>query len=544
MKYLGLIWSNQTNSASTFKEIKALTLTTNGESIMQLSFKAKIIGTIVLTISAILSVESYTTYKQKQISELQKQSANHTMQSNIFSNVNDAIYANYSGVVEVVASEDEKIKENYKSLSTKTSEQLTQSYKKLEEIASPDIKTLIPGILDARKVYIEKRNTLLKMDRTDTKAFQDYFFNEVKPLKDKYSGLVLEASNKADAIASKESKEIENMVEGLVQTQQIAYLILSIILVVIAFWMAKYLKKTLGADPKELEFYLKELSRGNLNYDENKKFTLGSVAHSTQEVQSYLKEVITNITQSAKEISNASEEIAAGNQDLSARTEQQAASVEETRSTAMLIQSSTQGSVERAKDLAELSNETQETSKVTQDLVKSAQEAVNKAHGFTGNISQLVETIEKISQQTNLLSLNAAIEAARAGEHGKGFSVVAQEVRSLANQTSEAARLIARLSTDIQNTLDQSKSASTATTEKVSHLANQLQAVYTAAQEVLSNSQSTLLSIQETTAAIGIIDESTQQNAALVEQTAAAATSASKQAQQLITTIENTFKGY
>lgn len=511
---------------------------------MQLSFKSKIIGTIVLTISAILAVESYTTWKQKEISHLQKRSTNHATQSNILSNVNDAIYANYAGVVEVVASDSEVVKENYKVLSTKTSDRLTQNYKKLEEIASTDIKELIPAILDARKLYIEKRNSLLKMDRSDAQAFQTYFFNEVKPLKEKYSGLVLTASNKADEIAEKESKEITHMVEGLVQTQQISYLILSLILVGIAVWMSKYLTKTLGADPKDLESFLKDLSRGNLNYDESKKFSIGSVAHSTQEVQSYLKSVITNITQAAKEISNASEEIAAGNQDLSARTEQQAASVEETRSTAMLIQSSTQGSVERAKDLAELSNETQETSKLTQDLVKTAQDAVNKAHGFTGNISQLVETIEKISQQTNLLSLNAAIEAARAGEHGKGFSVVAQEVRSLANQTSEAARLIANLSKDIQNTLDQSKSASTATTDKVVHLANQLQAVYTAAQEVLSNSQSTLLSIQETTTAIGVIDESTQQNAALVEETAAAATSASKQAQQLITTIENTFQGY
>lgn len=511
---------------------------------MQLSFKSKIIGTIILTISAILCVESYTTLKQKEIAELQQKSANHTLQLNIFSNVNDAIYANYAGVVEVVASDDEKIKENYKKVSTATSEKLTQSYKKLEEVASPDIKELIPAILDARKAYIEKRNTLLKMDRSDTQTFQAYFFNEVKPLKETYSGLVLSASDKADAIAEKESKEIEKMVEGLVQTQQIAYLVLSVVLVGIAIWMPRYLTKTLGADPQELESYLKDLSRGNLNYDESKKFTAGSVAHSTQEVQSYLKSVITNITQAAKEISNASEEIAAVNQDLSARTEQQAASVEETRSTAMLIQSSTQSSVERAKDLADLSNQTQATSKLTQDLVKSAQEAVNKAHDFTGNISQLVETIEKISQQTNLLSLNAAIEAARAGEHGKGFSVVAQEVRSLANQTSEAARLIASLSTDIQNTLDQSKSASNATTEKVVHLASQLQAVYTAAQEVLTNSQSTLLSIQETTTAIGVIDESTQQNAALVEETAAAATSASKQAQQLITTIENTFQGY
>lgn len=511
---------------------------------MKLSFKYQIIGGIAITIMAILAIEGFTFYKNSVIEELRVKSTLLGRQETLLSQIQNNINTNYIGVMEVLTSSAPDALERYKESSAKIVEDSNLKFKELNQIAIHEVKENLIAIETARKAYISKRNAVLKVDKSEFKMYEEYFYNEVKPLKEKYTDLFEKTSKLAGDMEQQNQHLINAELDALAKIQKIAYTVLALLLILNAIYLTKYLSKRLGTDPQELEKSLNALSQGSLYTDESKFYPEGSVAYSAQKVQAYLKKVVQAITESAKEISNASAEIAAGNHDLSARTEEQAASVEETRSTALMIQSTTKNSLARTQDLADLSTKAQVSSRIAQSCVLTTQEAIVEAHTFTDSISQLVEAIEKISQQTNLLSLNAAIEAARAGEHGKGFSVVAQEVRFLAKQTSETAKMIASLSVDIATTLSKSKQASKETATKVEELANQLTLVQEVAQEVLQNSQSTLLSIEETTRAIGVIDESTQQNAALVEETAAASSATSKQAQQLISTIEQTFTNY
>lgn len=237
-------------------------------------------------------------------------------------------------------------------------------------------------------------------------------------------------------------------------------------------------------------------------------------------------DILGSIRTGAAEISTASE-------DLARRTEGQAASLEETAAAVRSLTASVRDTAANAENVCsavvEANNEASEGGIIVQDAVK----AMATIHKSSGEIEQIIDVIDGIAFQTNLLALNAGVEAARAGDAGKGFAVVANEVRALAQRSADAAK-------DIKDLIGQSTRQVEGGVELVGkagstleHITNRVRDVTETIQQITVRSQQQATSIQQVNAAVSEMDQMTQQNAAMVEQSSAAARSLLSQADLL-----------
>jgi len=246
-----------------------------------------------------------------------------------------------------------------------------------------------------------------------------------------------------------------------------------------------------------------------------------------------LRTALQTVAQNAGAIDGGANEIRSAADDLARRTEQQASSVEETAAALEQIASTMMESTKRAEAAGELVNHTRAGAEQCGDVVRKTIEAMQQIEASSGEISNIIGVIDDIAFQTNLLALNAAVEAARAGDAGKGFAVVASEVRTLAQRSAVAAKEIKALigvSSDQVRSgvalVDQTGSALSTMIEQVQEISEHVHAIVASARE-----QS--IGVQEINEAVNTIDEGTQQNAAMVEESTAASHSLAGQAEAL-----------
>ncbi|PDS40819.1 methyl-accepting chemotaxis protein [Rhizobium anhuiense] len=239
------------------------------------------------------------------------------------------------------------------------------------------------------------------------------------------------------------------------------------------------------------------------------------------------------VLQTVHSIDNGTREIASGAQDLSKRTEQQAASLEETAAALDEITTNVATASKRTDEARNVAQEANVSAERSAAVVSQAEQAMRRIEDSSEQISNIIGVIDEIAFQTNLLALNAGVEAARAGEAGKGFAVVAQEVRELAQRAATAAKEIKGLiekssvevGTGVKLVLETGQSLKSIG-DHVSQINQLMAAIATSARE-----QSTGLA--EINTAVNQMDQSTQQNAAMVEQSTAAAASLSSEATRL-----------
>ena len=246
-----------------------------------------------------------------------------------------------------------------------------------------------------------------------------------------------------------------------------------------------------------------------------------------------LAETISTVLNATARLRTSSSEIAGATDDLAKRTEQQAASLEQTAAAFDEITATVRNSSERAQEASVVMGAAKERAEKSAMVVKSAVAAMERIAGSSAQIQQIINVIDQIAFQTNLLALNAGVEAARAGDAGKGFAVVAQEVRELAGRSANAAKEIkALIETSSQEVaggvelVNRTGEALTGIEEHVQQVTHLIAAIVTAAGE-----QSSALS--DINAALHRMDEVTQQNAAMVEETNAACRELSDEVQDL-----------
>lgn len=283
--------------------------------------------------------------------------------------------------------------------------------------------------------------------------------------------------------------------------------------------------KTFGNAIEAAETFADDLASCNLATTHPTGFAppLNTLMRSLSQIQINLQAVVGDVRGQINNFTRTANEVAEGGMDLSARTESQASSLEETAATMHQLS----GSVRQA---AQATSAVSEQSARSNDLAAGGGHAVHRVGDVMQAIDKssvrmrdIIEVIEGIAFQTNILALNAAVEAARAGDQGRGFAVVATEVRALAHRSATAAKeireLIAQSSNQIADGAHQMESAKQAIDEVVQTVAEVGQLI----QQITNASQEQATGITQVNEAVINLDNMTQQNAALVEESAAAA---------------------
>ncbi len=250
-----------------------------------------------------------------------------------------------------------------------------------------------------------------------------------------------------------------------------------------------------------------------------------------------LSNMVNNVRQAADGIATASSEIAIGNQDLSSRTETQASALQQTASSMAHMTETVQHNAESSRKATDLASVAAKVAGQGGDVVNRVISTMEAINGSSRRIHDIIGTIDGIAFQTNILALNAAVEAARAGEQGRGFAVVAGEVRALAQRSATAAREIKSLITDSVTKVDAGGELVQEAGRTMDAIMTQVRHVTDLMGEINASTEQQTTGIVQVNAAVASIDQGTQQNAALVEQSAAAAESLRQQAQSLSETI-------
>lgn len=251
-----------------------------------------------------------------------------------------------------------------------------------------------------------------------------------------------------------------------------------------------------------------------------------------------LADTIRSIHDAAGTVSGASGEISTGSQDLASRTESQAASIEQTAASMHEITATVKLNADNAEAANKLAITARDKAQQGGTVVGDAVDAMGRIEGSARKISDIIGLIDEIAFQTNLLALNASVEAARAGEAGKGFAVVAQEVRGLAQRSASASKDIKAL---IQESNQQVRTGATLvnqTGEVLTDIVGAIKRVSDIVAEIAGASREQATGLDQINTAVGTMDEMTQRNGALVEETTAAAQSLSIQARDLTALVE------
>ena len=248
----------------------------------------------------------------------------------------------------------------------------------------------------------------------------------------------------------------------------------------------------------------------------------------------HLTTTLTTVREAAESVTTGAEEITKGNEDLSQRTSEQASSLEETSSAMEEMTSTVKQNADNAKQANQLAIAAREVANKGGAVTSKAVEAMGEINKSSKKIADIITVIDEIAFQTNLLALNAAVEAARAGEHGRGFAVVAAEVRNLAQRSATAAKEIKGLINEsIQRVTDGSELVDQSG-KTLAEIVGSVKRVTDIIAEITAASQEQATGIDQVNKAIMQMDETTQQNAALVEEATSASQSMKEQARALM----------
>ena len=410
-------------------------------------------------------------------------------------------------------------------------------FKKIEpQMDTAEEQALLKALDQARLGYRASRESLMKAKKSgDEAAAKQAYENEFRPAVSKLTEVTL-------AIVKSQREQLDSSAKELESTNAKARTSL-IVFALIAVALAAWLSLALGASITGPLRRAAEVAEAIAHFDLTKdippggKDEVGRLLNALQDMQSALQKLIGEVRGAADSIGTASAEIATGNFDLSQRTEQTASNLQNAASS----MSELTGTVKQTADAAMTANQLASSAA---SVAQRGGEAVSQVVATMDEISQssrkindIIGVIDGIAFQTNILALNAAVEAARAGEQGRGFAVVAAEVRSLAQRSAGAAKEI--------------KTLIGASVERVDSGTQQVQAAGSTMTEIVASVQRVTDIIGEISAAareqsegIGVVngsvvqlDQMTQQNAALVEESAAAAESLREQSARMAEAI-------
>lgn len=378
----------------------------------------------------------------------------------------------------------------------------------------PEVAALIKGLGNDRTGFMEK-------DLGDERGYSFVSWAKIQNL----DWMLYSSGPEADFLAASRSNTT---------LQLLLMLVGAIAIVGVVGWLSRQTLRPVANVVKALE----RLGQGDLTATippapEKSQNEVHKLLLSAEQMRGNLANTVSTVHQSVNEINVGASEILSGNSDLSNRTEEQAASLSETVASMQELASTVSQNAENARDANVMARNASSMASQSSEAVGDVVNTMKDISVSSGRIGEIVRVIDSIAFQTNILALNAAVEAARSGEQGRGFAVVAAEVRVLAQRSAVAAKEIKEL---IDASLVKVSIGADQVQETQKAILNVVQAaeqVATIMGEISSATEQQSAGIEQVNAAVLQMDHVTQQNAALVEESAAAAASLEEQARAL-----------
>ena len=308
------------------------------------------------------------------------------------------------------------------------------------------------------------------------------------------------------------------------------------VLLLLGVLLARWLVISITVPLREAVKMTEAIGGGDLTIHaaSQRKDEFGQLMQALDAMAQRLRDVVLNVRGGVHEVSTAAAEIANGNQDLSARTEQTAANLEETAASIEQLTATVNQSADTSRQANQLAATAVQAAERGGQVVQQVVLSMEQINTSSRKIGDIIGVIDGIAFQTNILALNAAVEAARAGEQGRGFAVVAAEVRSLAGRSAEAAKEIKGLIEASVSNVDAGSTQVSQAGASMHEIVASVRRVTDLIGEITAATNEQRDGFVQVNQAVSNLDQMTQQNAALVEESSAAANAMSEQAQRLI----------
>ncbi|MEQ9923468.1 methyl-accepting chemotaxis protein [Pectobacterium brasiliense] len=395
---------------------------------------------------------------------------------------------------------------------------------------------VLRDISDIRRDFLGSANKLSALvSAGNTDAAAEEYFNVTRVTQAKYTSKVHEFIDIQDDKMASSAQEVGDSYKN-------ALMVLATIIIISALAgliIASLITRSVTQPLQEALGVAENVAKGDLTSEiyTDRKDETGQLLSALNNMNSSLRQIVSQVRDGAETISSAASQIAAGNQDLSARTEEQASSLEETASSMEQLTSTIRNTADNTTQATDLAASTSATVKKSGAMMETVTQEMRGIRDSSQRMAEIIGVIDGIAFQTNILALNAAVEAARAGEQGRGFAVVASEVRALAQRSATAAKEIKELIDDSFKKVQDGMGLVEETGITMNSLVTNVQGVTGLISEIAQASREQSDGINQINLAVGQIDTTTQQNAALVEESAAAALSLQDQANSLARTV-------
>ncbi|MFJ5329021.1 methyl-accepting chemotaxis protein [Pectobacterium versatile] len=490
-----------------------------------------------LLISLTLTLSSVSYYFMKNIgAEFDEVTEDRMVKVDMLRDIQDVLNTNVRTLRDIILLPADRTqeKQELKATIVKTTDTASGIYKKLDGMVNSEhARELFNQLIDIRKQYSLSINKAIGYAMEDEDALAtELVFGDIANIQAVYFAKLSEFTELQVSFVD----HAKQVTRTYITDALLWMLVLSVFSTVLGCLTAWSLTRSVTIPLSTALSSAKRISAGDLSgsIDVNSRDETGLLLEEMKEMQAALTRMVIGVRNNAESVATASMQIAQGNADLSSRTEEQASALEETSSTMTQLGMTVKNNADNARQANVLAQNASTVALQGGNVVNDVVGTMKSINESSRSIADIINVIDSIAFQTNILALNAAVEAARAGEQGRGFAVVAGEVRNLAQRSAEAAKEIKNLITASVERVELGSVLVNKAGETMQQVVMSIRQLSDTVSEISSASAEQSTGVEQVGIAVSQMDQTTQQNAALVEESAAAAQSLKEQADQLV----------